>query len=80
MNIHNLVVHIPKPPFFKDFKPLPKQVDGFWEEFDDAFTPCNTPTTYKHCKKKRKTCEKHDGFCFYPFDNLDDFLKFYSEM
>lgn len=79
MNIHKLVITIPKPPFFPNSKPLPKTIEEFaWDEWDDALTPCNSPT--KHYFKKKIKIAKYEPDHFHPFDNLDEFLQFYSEL
>tara|TARA_Y100000389_G_C17423276_1_gene498024 strand:- start:762 stop:992 length:231 start_codon:yes stop_codon:yes gene_type:complete len=75
MNIHNLTVKIPKPSVldlipYKRYKPQYED-----EEFYDTTTvPFNTPCINPN--KRMKYSLKNDS---YPFDTLDELIKFYSE-
>ena len=76
MNIHNLTVKIPKPSVLdltphKRYKPLYEDEDFF----DTTTVPFNTPCVQP--KKRMKYSSKYVDL--YPFDNLNEFIHFYSE-
>ena len=76
MNIHNLTVIIPEAPSL-DLTPLRKYTpytDVDEEFYDTTTVPFNTP-----CIQNNKRVKYSSKNVFFPFDNLDDFLKFYSE-
>lgn len=74
MNIYNLTVCIPRPPMI-DFKSLRKTLNNDYEEYDDtSFVPFNTP-----CTRLRKRVKYSSNNDLYPFDTIDDFIRFYNE-
>lgn len=76
MNIHNLTVRIPKPSVL-DLTPYKRYKPQYEDEefFDTTTVPFNTPCM-KPQKKRMKYSSKTD---LYPFDTLDEFIKFYSD-
>tara|TARA_Y100000389_G_C17450894_1_gene514716 strand:+ start:2085 stop:2327 length:243 start_codon:yes stop_codon:yes gene_type:complete len=76
MNIHNLTIRIPKLPSL-DLTPHKRYTPRYEDEefFDTTTVPFNTPCM-KPQKKRMKYSSKTD---LYPFDTVDEFLKFYSE-